>query len=268
MALVILLNNADTPLPQVLRGLETLLEPLSPLALGILSLLALIAVAGAVNMLAQGFRIREREHADAEFFDGYQLSEQPLEMYLARRIQAKSPCYRTYENACRELCQHLTGSFTINTELITRLRSAGRISPSQMDAVRHTLLHACESEAVGLNANIGKLPMKILAIIGLAGTLLLFMEQSFMALPPNLYPALLPATTALLLTLPLVLWRSVQASNIEKAASRLGQLAADWTRQVERRLVDHRKPLENLPSLETMSMQEGPTFSQSPAEMK
>jgi len=251
----------------LLDGAHVWVSELTPLSLLWLIIMALVALVTLARLLLHGHKLKSDASADAEFLEGYSASEQPLEIYLMHRIYQRSMCHAAYQKTVKELCHHLVGAHTVNSELINRLRASGKISPTQMDAIRHELNASVNISRQMIKKRASDGGLISLLALGLAGASILAMEQSmFDQAVWRAFPTLLPVTAAILVALCIKLWQKSHAHRAFEAGVRLQRFAATLASALDRHFIDHRRPLDSLPSLAGMSFSEGPTFSQSPAE--
>jgi biopolymer transport protein ExbB/TolQ len=248
-------------------GLESALFGMNVVALAACILLLLIAFIIAVSAIKRGHKFTQAMLADDLFLEGYRHSPHALSLFQDERSFPDSPRHSLYEAGCRELAHHLVGTDHVDNGFPMRLRSAGRITPSHMATVQRAMESRALSIARPFAAGLGGLGVRLLPVIGLLGTILSWMEtMGVPAASPQVASCFIPLALSILFYLLLLPWHNALVVRVQIIAAGLEDFVAELSRILDRAYVDHRKPLESLPSLGTMGFSDGPTFSLPPSD--
>lgn len=248
-------------LTPLVHGLDAALQQFSPLTWTACAIILVMAVLCYARLLLTTLRLRHAAAEDAEFFDAYEASAHSLALFQERRAFINSPSHALYETGCKELCLHLLGTDLVDNQFTARLSAAGRISPSQMDAVRRAMKQTLDRTLLQLPVNVGTLSLASLPLFGFVGSSIIWMEDARLGKDFSLFPSLAPFTIGLLLCWPVIAWQLALAFRVRHDAARIRNFASDLSRLFDRAFVDHRSPMDTLPSLGHM----GPTFAESPS---
>lgn len=257
---------AAAPPTPILEGLETALRQMSPLSLGVCVVLLLLMLGCIGRFLSHSHVLGEAGREDKKFFHAYGNSAHALALFHEGQKYDRSPCYSIYETGCKELCTYLIGTDTVDKNFLPRLRSAGRITPSHMDAVRRAMDRTLAQGIRALPGNTGYFTRTAIPALGLFGALLIWLDAAGRQLELTPLPALLPIALSLLLFVCVVAWQYVLNKTLRDEKGRMEDFTGDLSRIFDRSFVDHRKPLDSLPSLGHMGIHDGPTFSLPPSE--
>jgi biopolymer transport protein TolQ len=212
--------------------------------------------------------------ADESFLGALQNAPHVLSVHQDQQIFKGSFRWQIYLSACRELCFYLLGTDQVEKNFPTRLRAAGRITPSQMSAVTRAMrlaLGECSLALQGLSPA-AFLRGLALPFMGLAGSLGV-VTSIVMRTPgqvPDAWYMLVPAAApfllswfALLIVAPLGNGLRGQLKAHE-AALQLFPLAL--ANMLERVFVDHRQNMEELPSVASLGSPHLPSLSLPPTD--
>ncbi|HSJ00920.1 MAG: hypothetical protein ACAI34_22485 [Verrucomicrobium sp.] len=257
----------QTPLAAVGLGVESLPKELSLPTLIVCGLVTAWAIVCWARLLGSAVQLQRAAAADEEFLKAHQESSHSLEVYQDELVFANSPKHAVYVVSSRELAFHLMGADTLDKNFAMRLRAAGRITPSQMDSVRKVQERTAASMGRDLGSNLGGAGVNALPYVGLLGTLAGVLLTGT-AVPGTmlLVGAVLPMGLAVLLFIPLMIWHNALVERVWRAREEVGDFSVELAAQFDRAFVDHRKPLESLPSLDSMVGTDGPTFSLPPSD--
>jgi len=210
--------------------------------------------------------------ADQEFSSALLSSQHALTLYQEQRGFVGSLRWQVYLAACRELCFYLLGTDQVEKNFGTRLRAAGRITPSQMSAVIRAMrltsgecVLALQSLAPG-----SFLSGSLLPFIGLLGSLAVAMSASFRAASSEasafqiLAPAALPFVLSIVIMLVLLPLARGLERQLKAHEARLQLFPLSFANVLERVFVDHRQMMDDLPSVGELGMPDRPNLSLPP----
>lgn len=245
----------------VVGGLQFGLDHITPLAWGILILLAFLSTLSWSALLIKWHLLRRTERANRRFLSGFHDSPHPLAIYLTKEQVELSPLFYIYHTACRELAFHLVGEEEPGRSFSARLQGAGRITPSQMGSVQNALERSVGSAALKLELrlNLVATVITVAPLLGILGTLLGLLEVFSMldlgekaALAPGITSALITSIAALVVVVPSVAGYNGVVNRIRGHIVRMDNFASELSGLFDRQFVDHRKVDEGLPSLGTL----------------
>jgi hypothetical protein len=129
-----------------LSGLvKVLLQPDVVSLLGCV-LVALVMVVCVVRWLMVSTLLRRAEAADAEFTRTFRNSAHALGLFQSGETFDGSPRSALYTNTCRELAFQLVGSDVVDKNFSIKLRTSGRIVPSQWEATQRAARRSFDEE--------------------------------------------------------------------------------------------------------------------------
>jgi hypothetical protein len=254
--------------PFTFSGLQKSLSEVSMLSLGCCAVLLLGMLVCGIKWIARGSSIAKTNKADEEFTASFRGSAHLLALFQTGMVFPGSARAAVYQNACRELSWHLLGTDTVDKNYMARLRTAGRITPSQGEAVNRTARHVTDEVTRPLTVGVDGTSAWSLAVLGLVGALLCLLdglgrEQTGVGLWSSV---LLPLLAGALFSLLVAAGQRSLARQARKASTQVHDFAVEIGVALDRMFVDHRQPMELLPSLGGMGITDGPNFSQPPAE--
>jgi len=256
-------SNVTNPFP----GLETVFHQMNLVSQVACGLLILIALGCLGKYLARGRALKAAEMADEEFLHAYRSSAHALSVFHDQLRFPGSPSYAPYEWGCKELSFHLLGTDTVDNSYGMRMLSAGRITPSHMDVVRRAMDRRVIEAGRFLEAGLSGVGVKSLPFIGLLGTLLAWLEDAGSGIGnAAVASALLPMALSIVIYLLFMSWHNAIVRRARADFSKAEDFATELSGVFDRTYVDHRKPLESLPSLGMMDMNDAPNFSLPPSD--
>lgn len=238
-----------TPL-WAISGLEYGLRQASGPALVICFLLLALSIFCWSVMWAKHKLLKQAHAANVEFLHVFRHSNHPLSIFQSRERFELSPCYHIYHFAAQELAFHLVGVDQPDRIFVTRMQAAGRISPTQMEAVQRIMERAAAEAAVKLETRLPTVSLLLSAapFLGLLGTVWGVMD-SFAAtatgsagpaaMAPGICAALLTTVVGLLVTLPSMLAYNLLVSRIRTMVVRLETCMGELSGAFDRQYVDH-----------------------------
>lgn len=230
-------------------------------------LVCFIVLAGRLRLLTA------LDRADRHFVNVFRASAHPLAILHNDEKLPPSPCCRLYAAGAGELAYQLLGLNHAGRDFLLHLRAAGKISPSQMKAVRAALqrdLHLTGREfAVSMGPLVGAL--RFLPWLAVLSPLLAWLETggpATEAARQTLYmQSLAPVAIALLGTV----FCQLLLHWVDQRASRLGHEAEAFSLELahafDRSYVDYHHPIDQLPSISSFGPPEGPNFSLPPGDL-
>jgi hypothetical protein len=229
---------------------------------------AVIMLVCVVRWIMHGNLLRRAAAADSKFTEAFRHSAHALALFQQGDSTAGSARSALYTNACRELAFHLLGSDAADKNFATRLRTAGRITPSQWEATQRAAWRSLDESARWLRAGLGGWGAKSLLALGFLGSLLSLMEHAAAGALDlfTLASCLRPLALALLCHIIGMAWHRRLMRDADEAEAGLKDFSTELGTLFERSFVDHRQPIETLPSLQGMGMTDAPTFSVAPTE--
>jgi hypothetical protein len=254
--------------PFTFAGLQKCLSEVSMLSLGWCALLLLVMLVCVIKWIARSSDIAKTNKADDEFTASFRGSAHLLALFQTGMVFPGSARAAVYQNACRELSWHLLGTDTVDKNYMARLRTAGRITPSQGEAVNRTARHVTDEVTRPLTASVDGMAVWSLPALGLVGAIVCLLDglgraQTGVGLWTSV---LLPLLAGALFSLLVAACQRSLASQARKASTQVRDFSVEIGVALDRMFVDHRQPMELLPSLGGMGITDGPNFSQPPAE--
>lgn len=249
-------------------GFEKSLTGASMLSLLWCGLLLLILLISAIGWIARSSKLSKTARADAEFTAAFRSSAHLLALFQTGMVFPGSARAAVYQNACRELSWHLLGTDTVDKNYMARLRTAGRITPSQAEAVLRTSRHVTDEVTRPILSGLDGMSVWSLLILGFAGALVCLLDGLGRGeVGVGLWSSVLwPVLAGLVFFLLAMTGQRRFARQARTTAGRVRDFGVEIGVALDRMFVDHREPMERLPSLGGMGLVEGPNFSQPPAE--
>ncbi|WP_170157570.1 hypothetical protein [Roseimicrobium gellanilyticum] len=249
-------------------GFEKSLTGASMLSLLWCGLLLIIFLGSSIGWLARGSKVGKTARADEEFTAAFRSSAHLLALFQTGMVFPGSARAAVYQNACRELSWHLLGTDTVDKNYMARLRTAGRITPSQADAVLRTSGHVTDEVTRPMLAGLDGIAVWSLPILGFVGALVCLLDGLGRGeVGVGLWSSVLwPLLAGALFFLFAVMGQRRFSRQARAAAAHVRDFGVEIGVALDRMFVDHREPMERLPSLGGMGLVEGPNFTQPPAE--
>ncbi|MEZ0277002.1 MAG: hypothetical protein ACAH88_18985 [Roseimicrobium sp.] len=251
-----------------LSGLEKSLSDMSMLSLLWCVLLLAVLLVCVVSWINRSANLRQTSKADTAFTASFRGSSHLLALFQTGMVFPGSARAAVYQNACRELSWHLLGTDTVDKNYMARLRTAGRITPSQAEAVHRTSRHVTDEVTRPLLSGLDGMTVWSLPILGFMGSLICLLDglgRNDLNVPVW-SSAIWPLVAGLLFFLVATIWQRRLTRQARKTVTRVRDFAVEVGVALDRMFVDHRQPMEPLPSLGGMGLMEEPNFSQPPAE--
>lgn len=249
-------------------GLEAHLKAMNLPALTACGVIILWAFICWIRMLVTASQLRRCRKADDAFLKAHQDASHSLEVFQDGLSFDGSPRHAVYLTSAREMAFHLMGSDSVDKNFSIRLRAAGRISPSQMDTVRKVQERTADFTSRELGDGLGDGSVDLLPFLGLVAALVSVVVDVSGGVSGSqlIVSAVTPMALGAIVFIPLMLWHNALVQRVREIAGELGDFAVELATQFDRAFVDHRKPLESLPSLGSMLPMEGPTFALPPSD--
>jgi hypothetical protein len=233
------------------------------------ALVTLIMVVCVIRWLVRWVVLRRARSADARFMTAFRGSAHVLALFQAGDYEEGSPRSSLYSSASRELAFHLLGTDVVDKGFAMRLRAAGRIMPSQWQATQRAARRSLEESARWFRSGLSGAGVRSLLGFGLFATMLALIDRAG-AGELDLEAAASssrPFVLALLFHVIGTAWYRHALRVADESVADLEDFSTELGMLFERSFVDHRQPIEALPSLGTMGMtSDGPTFSLPPSE--
>ncbi|QQL44250.1 MotA/TolQ/ExbB proton channel family protein [Sulfuriroseicoccus oceanibius] len=221
-------------------------------ALGVLSVIAWTV------MITKFITLRRAEEENQKFLETFRTAGSPLEPF-EKQVQPKgAPLFSVYAAGCRELCIHLLGSAERDELFGARVRSAERITPSQMEGIRTAMDRAVGEMALRLESRMNFLATAVSGapFLGLLGTVWGVMDTfsgiadagggaSLAEMAPGVSAALVTTVIGLLVAIPAMFGYNYLINHIKSMVMSLDHYAAELQTRFERRYVDYGRKLDS-----------------------
>lgn len=243
-------------------GLSFGLQYATPSGLVICGLLVLLSIASWVAMTRKFLLLKRARRANAAFCGDLRRSPHPLSLFQAGERFLEAPMFHVYHDACRELSFYLLDTDTVDATFSHRLQSAGRITPSEMNAVKETMDRAVSEAAMRLENGLGVVASALSGapVLGLLGTVWGVMDSfsglsgiadgaGLRALAPGLSSAMLTTIAGLVVAIPSMFGYNYLVSRVRLQVARIEHFSADFASILDRHFVDHRPSPLDIPSL-------------------
>lgn len=238
---------------------------------GILIALSIVIWSVMVSKLWMLSRTRK---ANSAFLRAFHSSPHPLALFQTREHHDYSPLYHVYHAASRELAFHLLGTDEPDATFATRLNSAGRITPSQMNAVATAMERAIGEASVKLESKMSAVALLLngAPFLGVLGTVWGVMDTysalagaaegaaALQTMAPGVCAALLSSVIGLLVAIPGMFGCQLLAERIRALIGRLDHFASEFSSVLGRHFVDHRVIADELPSIGSLGTPNMPAF--------
>jgi biopolymer transport protein TolQ len=254
-------------------GLQLGLEHTTLTGWVICIILVLLSVFSWAVMLGKHFLISRAQKANLSFLRAFRESRHPLALFQKNEHQERSPFDLIYHEAAREMAYYLTGDEEPGDGFGTRLQGAGRVTPSQMNAVQTVMERCVAQAALRLEGRMGVVATALTTapFLGLLGTIWGIMDafsgllnatgdQGLASLAPGVSSALVTTIAGLLVAVPSIIGYNYLVNRIRGMIVRLDNFAAELSSALDRAFVDHRFQAEALPSISTFAAPSMPSF--------
>lgn len=224
------------------------------------------------------YLLRRAQDANTDFASVFRRSPHPLAIFQNEEHFDFAPYYHIYYKAARELAFHMVGVDLPDKTFATRLQGAGRILPTQMEAVQIAMERAVAEAALKFEQRLSIVAMALSGapFIGLLGTVWGVMDSfaglaqaegvaTIQAMAPGVCAALLTTVVALLVAIPSMFGYNLLINRIRAMVVRLENFASELCSTFDRHYVDHRAGPEELPSLSALGTPLGSSFTATPA---
>ncbi len=249
------------PLFPLAIGLSYGFTNATPSGLIICALLVLLSIASWVAMIRKFILLKRARLANATFCSDLRRSPHPLSLFQAGERFLDAPMFHIYHDACRELSFYLLDTDMVDASFSRRLQAAGRITPSEMNAVKETMERAVSESALRLESRLGIVASALSGapVLGLLGTVWGVMESfsglsdvadgsGLRALAPGLASAMLTTIAGLIVAIPSMFGYNFLVSRIRLQIARIEHFSADFASILDRHFVDHRLGMNDHPT--------------------
>jgi biopolymer transport protein ExbB/TolQ len=245
----------------LITGLKFGLDHITPIAWGIIGLLALLSTISWATLLMKWLLLSRTERANKRFLSKFHESPHPLALYLTKDQTDLSPLFYIYHTASRDLAFHLVGEEEPGRSFSARLQGAGRISPSQMGTVQNAMERSVSNAALKLETRLSLVStiIAVAPLLGILGTVIGLLDvfaalgvQDKAALMPGVSSALVTTIAALLVVIPSLIGNNIVVNRIRSIMVRMDNFASELSGVFDRQFVDHRKVEDSLPSLHSL----------------
>lgn len=250
------------PHPLLANGLEFGWRQSTTVGIAICVVLAVLSCLSWAAMCGKFFLIRRARRANAEFLAVFRTSGHPLALFQSGERFELSPFYHIYHASARELAFHLVGIDHPDRTFATRLQGAGRMAPTQMQAVQVATEQAVSEAALKFEQRMSVVSIALSGapFIGLLGTVWGVMDSfaalaeaqgnaTLQAMAPGVCAALLTTVVGLLVAIPSMFGYNLLVNRIREMIVRLDSFASEVSSTFDRHYVDHRSRAEELPSI-------------------
>jgi biopolymer transport protein ExbB/TolQ len=218
----------------------------------ICGVLAVLSIYSWAAMWSKLSLLKKAHAANLEFLHVFRHSAHPLAVFQSRERFDASPCYHIYYFASQELAFHLVGVDQPDKTFATRMQGAGRISPSQMEAVQMAMDRAASEAALKFESRLSAVSMALSGapFIGLLGTVWGVMDSfaamseaqgtlGMQAMAPGICAALLTTVVGLLVAIPSMFGYNLLVSRIRAMVVRLDNFVSELCGVFDRHYVEH-----------------------------
>ncbi len=255
-------------------GLQYGLEHSTPTCWIICGVLALLSITSWAVILSKHFLLSRVHKANLSFLREYRESNHALELYQQREPHEFSSFYHIYHAACREMSWYLLGEDEPGTTFAARLQGAGRITPSQMNAVQVAMERSVAEAALRLEARMSWVATALSGapFLGLLGTVWGILDTfstlttasdtaTLATLAPGITTALVTTVLGLVVAIPSMVGYNALVNRIRGMVVRLDNFASELNAGFDRTFVDHRFSNEALPSMSALGSPSMPAFT-------
>jgi biopolymer transport protein TolQ len=252
--------------PILASGIRFGWQQASPACLAICGLLAIISIMSCAMMANKLFLLRRAYKSNQEFLSVFRHTAHPLSIFQSAETFDFAPFFHIYYTASRELAHHLVGVDLPDRIFATRLQGAGRITPSQMEAVQLTMLRAIAEASLKFEQRMSIVAIAVTGapVLGLLGSVWGVMDtfQNLAAfagpvtvqnIAPGICSALLTTVVGLVVAVSSMVGYNLLVDRIRGMIVRLENFASELTSAFGRHYVDHRTPMDAIPGLDVFA---------------
>jgi len=238
-------------------GFEYALEQSSTSGIAVCVALGVLSVISWSVMVTKFITLSKAAGENRRFLAAFREAAGPLDPFENQITPKGSPLFSVYAAGCRELCIHLLGSAERDEQFGSRVRSADRVTPSQMDGVRMSMERAVGEMALRLESRMNFLATAVSGapFLGLLGTVWGVMDTfsgiadagggaSLAEMAPGVSAALVTTVIGLLVAIPAMFGYNYLINNIKSMVLSLDHYAAELQTRFERRYVDYGRKLD------------------------
>ncbi len=265
-------------LPLLASGLSFGLQNASISGVVICALLVVLSIASWVAMTRKFGLLKRAREANAAFCEDLRRSPHPLYLFQTSERFTAAPMFHVYHDACQELAFYLLGTDTVDASFSRRLQAAGRVTPSEMSAVRETMDRAVSETSLKLESGLGVVASALSGapVLGLLGTVWGVMDSfaglttaadgaGLRALAPGLSSAMLTTVAGLIVAIPSIFGYNYLVSRVRQQIARIEHFAADFASILDRHFVDHRAATPDSSGRGDLDGAGGEAFASAPA---
>ena len=196
--------------------------------------------------------VSRADRRDQTFLEKFRGERDPIKLYEREESVKGSPMAGIYQAGARELSFHLLGSSETDETFRSRLESAGRLRPSQLEAVSNAMDRAVSGAAGRLESQMSVLATAVSGapFLGLLGTVWGVMDTfsgvasssgvaSLKTMAPGVSAALVTTVVALLVAIPAMFGYNYLVNRIRGMIMGFDNFAAELRLDFERWYVDH-----------------------------
>lgn len=240
----------------------------------ICGILALLSITSWAVLLSKHLLLSRVHRANLSFLREYRESNHPLDLFQRREHHEFSSCYHIYHAASREMAWYLVGEDEPGGTFAARLQGAGRITPSQMNAVQNAMERSVAEAALRLEArmSLASTALSGAPFLGLLGTVWGLLDtfslmsatggpHGFSLLAPGVTTALVTTVLGLLVAIPSMVAYNHIVGRIRGMIVRMENFVSELSAGFDRTFVDHRFAEEALPSMSALGTPTMPAFA-------
>ncbi len=238
-------------------GFEYAFEQSSTSGIAVCVALGVLSVISWSVMVTKFITLTKAAKENRRFLEAFREATGPLDPFENQITPKGAPLFSVYAAGCRELCIHLLGSAERDELFGSRVRSAERVTPSQMDGVRSSMERAVGEMALRLESRMNFLATAVSGapFLGLLGTVWGVMDTfsgiadagggaSLAEMAPGVSAALVTTVIGLLVAIPAMFGYNYLINNVKSMVLSLDHYAAELQTRFERRYVDYGRKLD------------------------
>ncbi|MDX2227901.1 MAG: MotA/TolQ/ExbB proton channel family protein [Verrucomicrobiae bacterium] len=217
----------------------------------ILVILFIASILSWSIFLTKAMLVNRARRQTEQFLRRFRAERKPLKMYEDRYSLEGCPISVVYEAGCRELTYFLLGSDERDETFKSRLATAERITPTEMNAVRVAMERAVGEQELMMESQMIILATAVSGgpFIGLLGTVWGVMDAftgvalagsaTLSALAPGVAGALATTALALAVAIPAMFAYNYLVTSIRALTLGMDIFSAELAASMERHYVDH-----------------------------
>ena len=238
------------------------------------SLLLLLFLFALIKLATKGAELRGAATGNRKILRSFQLSAHPLALLQHNERHEGAPLDAVYQAGTREMAHHLTGSSEAHSDFSIRLRTAAKISPSQLRSVHAAMRGAILATEDRLETGLGGMAtiLRTLPWLACLAPPLTWLESEWAPATHSLsatglaVAAFAPVGIALVGGVLGQCWWHSLALRVRLQVHGMESFAIELENLLDRWFVDHSRALERLPSIDAFAPTEGPSFSLPPTD--